>query len=249
MELSPRAGVSLIVTRKPPPASMPMRADNIHDIGPLTIVHLAGLELKSALPRRMLMRRAVLTTLSAVFVFAPTFALAHAGHDTGGLMHGFIHPIAGIDHVLAMVAVGVLAAQLGGRASWLVPLGFVGVMAVAGAIGMAGIQLPFSEVGIALSVIVLGLSVAFRLSPPVLAATALVGFFAVFHGHVHGAEIPAGASGIPYAAGFVGATAMLHAVGVGVGLLVGWEGGALSRRLVQAGGGAMALFGLVVLAA
>jgi urease accessory protein len=197
----------------------------------------------------MLMRRAVLKTLSTVLVLAPTIALAHTGHgDTSGLMHGFTHPITGVDHVLAMVAVGVLAAQLGGRALWLVPLGFVGVMAVAGAFGMAGIQLPAAEVGIALSVFVLGLAVAFRLSPPELAAMALVGFFAVFHGHVHGAEMPAAASGVAYAAGFVGATAMLHAVGVGVGLLVGWEAGALSRRLLQAGGGAMALFGFAVLA-
>jgi urease accessory protein len=195
------------------------------------------------------MRRAVLTTLVAAFAIAPAIALAHTGHgDTSGLMRGFTHPITGIDHVLAMVAVGVLAAQLGGRALWLVPLGFVGVMAVAGVLGMAGIQLPFSEVGIALSVIVLGLVVAFRLSLPELAAMALVGLFAVFHGHVHGAEMPAVASGVSYAVGFVGATAMLHAVGVGVGLLVGWERGTLSRRLVQAGGGAMALFGLVVLA-
>ena len=195
------------------------------------------------------MRRAVLTTLSTVLVLAPTIALAHTGHgDTSGLIQGFTHPITGIDHVLAMVAVGVLAAQFGGRALWLVPLGFVGVMAVAGALGMAGIQLPVSEVGIALSLVVLGLAVAFRLSLSELAAMALVGFFAVFHGHVHGAEMPAAASGVPYAAGFVGATAMLHAVGVGVGLLVGWEARALSRRLLQTGGGAMALFGLVVLA-
>lgn len=159
-------------------------------------------------------------------------------------MHGFSHPITGIDHVLAMVAVGVLAAQLGGRALWLVPLGFVGIMAVAGALGMAGIQLPFSEVGIALSLIVLGLAVAFRLSLPELAAVALVGFFAVFHGYVHGAEMPAAASALPYALGFVAATAMLHAVGVGIGLLVGREGETLSRRLVQGGGGAMALVGL-----
>ncbi|RPI41548.1 MAG: HupE/UreJ family protein [Hyphomicrobiaceae bacterium] len=195
------------------------------------------------------MRRAVLTTLSTVLVLAPTIALAHTGHgDTSGLMHGFTHPITGIAHVLAMVAVGVLATQLGGRALWLVPLGFVGVMAVAGTLGMAGIQLPVSEVGIALSVIVLGLAVAFQLSLPESAAIALVCFFAAFHGHVHGAELPAAASWVPYAAGFVGATAMLHAVGVGIGLLVGWEAGALSRRLVQAGGGAMALFGFAVLA-
>jgi urease accessory protein len=120
-------------------------------------------------------------------------------------------------------------------------------MAVAGALGMAGIPLPFSELGISLSVIVLGLAVAFRLSPPELAAMALVGFFAVFHGHAHGAEMPAAASGIAYAVGFIGATAMLHAAGVGIGLLVGREGGTLSRRLVQGGGGAMALFGLAAL--
>jgi urease accessory protein len=195
------------------------------------------------------MRRAVVTTLSTVVVLVPAIALAHTGHgDTSGLMHGLTHPIAGIDHVLAMVAVGVLAAQLGGRALWLVPLSFVGVMAVAGALGMAGIQLPFAELGIALSVIVLGLAVAFRFDLPALAAMALVGFFAVFHGHVHGAEMPAAASGLPYAAGFAGATAMLHAVGVGVGRLVGWDGGELGRRAVQAGGGAIALFGIAILA-
>ena len=196
------------------------------------------------------MRRAILTTLMTAFVLAPVTALAHTGHgDANGLMHGFIHPITGIDHVLAMVAVGVLAAQLGGRALWMVPLSFVGVMGVAGALGMAGIQLPFAEIGIALSVIVLGLAVAFRPNLPELAAMALVGFFALFHGHVHGAEMPTAASGLLYAVGFVGATAMLHAVGVGVGLLVGWEGGKSSRRLVQAGGGAMALIGIATLAA
>ncbi len=192
------------------------------------------------------MRRAVLTALSAVFVLAPAVALAHPGHGEGGLMHGFSHPIAGIDHVLAMVAVGMFAARLGGRALWLVPLGFVGAMAVAGALGMAGIRLPFAEAGIALSVVVLGLAVAFRLSLPELAAMALVGFFALFHGHVHGVEMPAAASAVPYAVGFLGATAMLHAMGVSIGLLVGREGG-MSRRLAQAGGGAMALFGLAVL--
>ena len=194
------------------------------------------------------MRRAVLTTLSVAFVVAPTIAFAHTGHgDTNGLIHGFIHPVTGIDHVLAMVAVGLLAAQLGGRALWLVPLSFVGVMAGAGALGMAEIQLPFAEVGIALSVIVLGLAVAFRLNLPELVAVALVGFFAMFHGHVHGAEMPAAASGLPNAAGFVGATAMLHACGVGVGLVVGC-GGTLSRRLAQAGGSVMALVGIAALA-
>jgi urease accessory protein len=164
------------------------------------------------------------------------------------LAHGFIHPISGIDHVLAMVAVGVLAAQLGGRALWLVPLSFVGVMAAAGALGMAGIQLPFAELGIALSVIVLGLAIAFPIELPALAAMAVVGFFAVFHGQVHGAEMPAAASALPYAAGFVGGTALLHATGVGLGLLFGLEGGKLGHHVVRLGGGAMALFGVAILA-
>jgi hydrogenase/urease accessory protein HupE len=125
-------------------------------------------------------------------------ALAHTGHaETTGLMYGLAHPISGIDHVLAMVAVGLLSAHLGGRALWLVPLTFVGVMMVGGALGMAGIQLPFAEVEIGLSVIVLGLAVAFRFNLPTLAAMALVGFFAVFHGYVHGVELPASASGLP----------------------------------------------------
>jgi urease accessory protein len=203
----------------------------------------------------MVMKRAVLTSFAvlaagiAVFVLNPAIALAHTGHlDTSGLAHGFIHPISGIDHVLAMVAVGVLAAQLGGRALWLVPLSFVGVMAAAGALGMAGIQLPFAELGIALSVIVLGLAIAFPIELPALAAMAVVGFFAVFHGQVHGAEMPAAASALPYAVGFIGATALLHATGVGLGLLFGLEGGKLGHHVVRLGGGAMALFGVAILA-
>lgn len=109
------------------------------------------------------MKRAVLTTLTAAFVLAPTIALAHTGQgDTGRLVHGFIHPLTGSDHVLVMVAVGLLSAQLGGRALWLVPLSFVSVMAIAGAFGMAGIRVPLPEAGIALSIIVLGLALAIR---------------------------------------------------------------------------------------
>jgi urease accessory protein len=189
----------------------------------------------------MLMRPSVLTTLIAAFVLAPAIALAHTGHaETSGVMYGLAHPISGLDHVLAMVAVGVLAGQLGGRALWLVPLSFIGVTVVGGALGMAGIQGPFAEVGIALSVVVLGLAIAFPLKLQALAAMAVVGFFAVFHGYVHGAEMPATASALPYAAGFVGATALLHAVGVGPGLLIG-------GRVVQAGGGVMAVLGIAIL--
>jgi urease accessory protein len=148
-----------------------------------------------------------------------------------------------------MVAVGVVAVHIGGRALWLVPLSFVGVMAVAGTLAMAGVRVPLAEAGIALSVIVLGLAVAVRLELPRLAAIALVGFFAVFHGYVHGAEMPAAASGLLYGLGFVAATVLLHTVGLGIGVLTRHDGTTLSRRLVQAGGGAMAVFGIAGLAA
>jgi urease accessory protein len=178
--------------------------------------------MRPAVLRRVLMRPALLTTLIAAFVLAPAIALAHTvGAETSGLMYGLAHPISGIDHVLAMVAVGLLSAHLDGRAMWLVPLSFVGVMVVGGALGMAGLRVPFAEFGIGLSVIVLGLAVAFRFNLPRLAAMALVGFFAVFHGYVHGAALPAAASGLPYAVGFVGATALLQGVGAGFGLLIG----------------------------
>src|SRR5271154_2978188 len=114
----------------------------------------------------------------------PTAAFAHTGvGDTHGFVHGFMHPLSGIDHILAMVAVGLFAAQLGGRALWLVPASFIGTMALAEAAGAAGIPLPFVEVGIAVSIIALGLIVAFEARPPVVLAMALVAFFAIFHGY------------------------------------------------------------------
>jgi urease accessory protein len=177
----------------------------------------------------------------------PTAALAHTGvGDTDGFAHGFWHPVGGFDHVLAMVAVGALAACLGGRALWIVPAAFVAMMAVGGFIGMEGIQLPFVETGIALSVVVLGLAVALRWKLPVAAASALVGLFAVFHGHAHGGEMPVDASGLTYATGFMLATALLHVAGIGLGLAVG-QIGARSKLALQAGGGAMALAGVALL--
>jgi urease accessory protein len=197
----------------------------------------------------MLMRRVALALVATV-VLAPVAAFAHTGHDdASGLLHGLNHPITGIDHVLAMVAVGVLAAQLGGRALCLVPLSFVAVMTVAGALGMAGTPLPLAELGIALSVVALGLAIAFPRRLSALAAMALVGFFALFHGYVHGAEMPAEISAFSYAAGFLAATALLHAIGAGLGLVLGLEGGRRGRRAVRAGGAAMALFGAAVLVA
>ena len=180
-------------------------------------------------------------------VAAPVPALAHVGAgEAHGFMHGFVHPIGGLDHVLAMVAVGAFAVRLGGRAVWLVPAAFVAMMAVGGLAGMEGIQLPFVETGIALSVVVLGLAVAFQWNLPVAAASALVGLFAVFHGHAHGSEMPVDASGPSYAIGFMLATALLHVVGIGLGLAVG-RIGTRSKLALQASGGAMALAGVALL--
>jgi urease accessory protein len=195
------------------------------------------------------MRHTVSFLAAALVAMLPVAASAHVGvGDTHGFVHGFSHPLGGIDHMLTMVAVGVFAAHLGGRALWLVPLSFVAVMALAGWAGMAGIGVPFVELGIGLSIVVLGLVVALQLNPPTVVAMALVGFFAIFHGHAHGAEMPGTASGLAYAAGFVGATALLHAIGIGLGLAAGKTGAAYSQRIVQAGGGAMTLAGIAILA-
>jgi urease accessory protein len=140
----------------------------------------------------------------------------------------------GLDHVLAMVMVGVLAFQLGGRATWLLPATFVLVMAFGGALGMAGFNVPFVEIGIALSVIVLGAVVALNIKAPVAAAMAVVGLFAVFHGHAHGAEMPENAAGITYAVGFMMATAILHMAGLALRFAIGRGGersGFLATRL------------------
>jgi urease accessory protein len=183
--------------------------------------------------------------LSTLLIASP--ALAHTGvGDATGLAHGFMHPIAGIDHVLAMVAVGVFAALLGGRALWLVPASFVVMMAAGGALGMAGIGLPFVEIGIGLSVVVLGIAVALHFNMPVAAAMALVGFFAIFHGHAHGAEMPETGSGFEYGLGFVLATALLHVAGLGLGLMIGKMSD--GRRIAQVAGGGMALAGVAILA-
>lgn len=194
------------------------------------------------------MIRFILRFCATVIAFLPVAASAHVGiGDTHGFVHGFSHPLSGIDHVLAMVAVGLFAAHLGGRALWLVPLTFVSVMALAGISGMAGVKLPFVEIGIGMSVVVLGLAVAFQLSVPTLVATSLVGFFAIFHGHAHGTEMPESVSGLVYGVGFICATALLHAIGVSLGLAIGKAGQMYSRRIVQIGGGAMAIAGVAIL--
>jgi len=181
-------------------------------------------------------------------VLLPGAALAHTGHgDAGGFAHGVMHPVGGLDHVLAMIAVGLYAALLGGWALWLVPASFIGIMAIGGVLGMAGLALPHAEIGIALSVIVLGLAVALRLSLPTLSAMALVGVFAVFHGYAHGAEMPPDASGLRYAAGFLLATALLHGAGIALGFAIAGLNAFPGKRVTQVAGGAMTLAGFVLL--
>ncbi len=166
------------------------------------------------------MHRNLLRLATAFLALAPAVASAHPGHESIGLVHGFMHPLGGFDHIIAMVAVGLLAAQLGGRALWLVPASFVAAMTVAGVAAGAGMPLPYVETGIAVSVVVLGAVALFGVAMPVAAAMGLAGFFAVFHGYAHGLEMPETVSGFAYGAGFVAATAMLHGVGIGLGLVV-----------------------------
>lgn len=188
-----------------------------------------------------------LLTIAAA-ILRPAVAFAHTGvGDTSGFVHGFGHPISGLDHILAMVMVGVFAWQLGGRALWLVPMTFVVIMTVGSALGIAGIEVCFVEIGIALSVVVLGAIVAFNVKAPVAAPMGLVGPFAIFHGHAHGAEIPEDGGGAAYAAGFMIATALLHLAGIIAGFLIGRAGERYGSLAVRMAGGFAAVAGLGLL--
>lgn len=196
------------------------------------------------------MKRAVIAALASAVLLAPTTALGHTGHgDTAGFMQGIAHPISGIDHVLAMVSVGILAAGIGGRALWLLPLTFISVMAGAAVLGLIGFDLPSFEVWIAGSLVALGLAVAYPSYLSSLTGAGLIALLAVFHGYAHGAEMPAGASGLAYAAGLVMGTVLLIGTGIGVTLLAGFKGGQLGPRVLRGGGAAVGLYGLVALSA
>jgi urease accessory protein len=183
-----------------------------------------------------------------VLCLTPGAALAHTGvGSTSGFMHGFTHPLSGLDHQLAMILVGIFAYQLGGRALWLVPLTFVTVMAFGGFLGVMGAPVLFVEVGIALSVIVLGAMVAFGVKAPVAVAMGAVGLFAIFHGHAHGSEMPLDASGFEYGIGFMMATALLHAVGIGIGFLIGMSSKTLGDNVYRFAGGLASVAGAALL--
>jgi urease accessory protein len=180
-------------------------------------------------------------SLSFALLALPAIALAH--EETGvasGFVSGFLHPLFGLDHVVAMVAVGLLGAVMGPPAIWLLPVVFPLVMAFGGALGVIGVPLPGIEIGIALSGIVLGLLVAFAVRPQIWVAAILVGAFAIFHGHAHGTELPAAASPLAYGVGFVVATGMLHLCGIVIGLLFRWPAG---RMVVRAAGAIIAMVG------
>jgi urease accessory protein len=180
-------------------------------------------------------------TLLAAFLW-PALVSAHAEQGRAeGLLSGLRHPASGLDHVLAMVAVGLWGAQLGPPALWLLPLTFPLVMAFGGTLGLAGVALPGVEVAIAASGLALGLAVLTEWRPPPWLGAAMVGFFGVFHGHAHGVELPPGADGVLYSVGFVAATGTLHAAGIGVGLIHRWRPG---RAALRAAGAAVALAGL-----
>ena len=194
------------------------------------------------------MKRTCLWLTLFALCLAPTAAFAHVGvGSTSGFVHGFMHPLSGLDHQLAMILVGVFAYQLGGRALWLVPLTFVGVMALGGFLGVMGIPVPFVEVGIALSVIVLGAIVAFGVKAPLAVAMAAVGFFAIFHGHAHGSEMPLDASGFEYGLGFMLATAALHTVGIGLGVLIGMSSKTFGNTVYRLAGGVASVAGIGLL--
>lgn len=174
-------------------------------------------------------------------------ASAHVGHGTmgsGGFADGMLHPVTGLDHVVAMVAVGLWGAQLGAPAIWLLPVTFPLVMAVGGVLGVIGVPLPGVVAGVALSGVVLGLFVAFAARPPLWLAALVVAAFAIFHGHTHGTALPLSGVPLAYGAGFVIATGLLHVGGIIIGILNRWPAGG---RVIRAGGAFIALTGLVFL--
>jgi len=185
---------------------------------------------------KRVMRGAAL--LCGVAAALPALAHVEGTASGGGFVSGLSHPIGGLDHVLAMVAVGLWGAQLGAPLLWVLPLAFPLMMACGAAMGLMGYPLPLVEVGIAASAIALGLVVLLEAKLPVVAAVVLVGFFALFHGHAHGTELPAGHNGLLYSIGFVISTGLLHAAGIAMGAVHRWASGRVALRV--AGGGVLA---------
>ena len=189
--------------------------------------------------------RAASPAAAVVLFLLPIAAWAHiAPGQAGGFVSGLAHPVSGLDHVLAMVAVGLWGAQLGAPALWVLPVAFPMMMAFGGMLGLIGVPLPGVEVGIAVSAVVLGALVFGQVRLPLFVAVGVVGFFAVFHGHAHGTELEPGQNALLYSLGFVIATGMLHGVGITIGLIHRWD---LGRLALRAGGALVMVSGLYFL--
>ena len=198
------------------------------------------------------MRHSVASKFSVAAVVAcvltgfSSAAFAHVGDHSGmSFVEGLAHPFTGLDHMLAMVAAGLWASQLGRPAIWLLPVTFPVVMAIGAAFGISGRELPWIEIGIASSVLVLGAAVAMALRPSLVVSSALVALLALLHGYSHGVELPANVSALTYGAGFVAATLVLHAIGIAIGL---FANAIPLRYLARTAGAAIAVVGVVLLA-
>lgn len=175
---------------------------------------------------------------------SPAFAHSSPG-QAQGFVTGFVHPLSGLDHILAMVAVGIWGAQLKRPAIWLLPVAFPLIMSFGGLLGIRGVPIPGVEIGVAASAVLLGLLIAFEMQPPLWIAGLIVSTFAIFHGHAHGTELPKAAAPLTYALGFVLATGLLHASGILIGLLNLLPSGG---RLLRTAGALISGMGLVLLA-
>ncbi len=183
--------------------------------------------------------------LAFYILFNPPSVFAHEGtiSNVGSLLSGLTHPVLGPDHLLAMLSVGLLSAQIGGRAIWTVPATFVGVMAVGGSMGLLAAGFTLTELGIGLSVVVLGIAIAAERSLPIRVALAAVALFAIFHGYAHGLEMPQTAQPLLYALGFLSGTALIHIAGVIIGDIS--QHYPRGRQLLRLGGGAIAAIGVL----
>ena len=206
------------------------------------IKHLKHLSFRLPLP-------ASLATLTAVLASS---ASAHSGRgESAGFMPGFSHPLGGLDHILAMLAVGLWASQIAfagnKKALWAVPLAFVSMMTIGGVLGASDIAMPGVETGIAASVLILGVLIAAAVRLPLVASIAVVGAFALFHGAAHGAEMPATSNGLVYGAGFVLTTVLLHSAGIGAGVGVKQLLSSSKTLPLRYAGAAIALCGLMLM--
>ena len=190
--------------------------------------------------------RAMLTVVAGILIFPATVKAHTIGANAGGFLSGFEHPVFGPDHLLAMFAVGLWGAQIGGRSVWELPVAFPLIMTFGGTLGIIGIPLPYTEILIAVSMVALGLAVAFAWRPASWLSIAVVGAFAIFHGHAHGVELPSSANPIAYALGFVIATGLIHIAGIGFGLVLGK---AMDGRVSRTAGAAIGFVGAYYLLA